>query len=942
LPEPGVVTAIAAFGGNVAANLGTDFLKRLGGSGAETFARTFIGLDKNNHVAKGVRRAHLASLRAFLDQWRKTLPKPGFFKRVSSQDQLDVDFANTLGDWLDREQQAASIEAWASAVHAGAGDAAAHGQALREAFEKAFGAETTDSATIAQRAEKARGLAERQALEELVAGVLSFAFRHFEPEAPARFREAFLGGAQDAAGWFGLFLRAIGEEFKKDEEFKKLWETMQLAGVNAMAAEAVALCRKILEGKYRDAGLRPVAMAPAYDIEARPTNVLLARHRVVPFTDFGGRLAELLKWADPRGALPASAAGRLYVGGGGVGKTRLALALADALAKKHGWLCVEVSRGAVPNEVWRAMEAIGNISPPGVLAIVDYAEGRPEILEKLAEAAIREPGAEGHTLRILALARTNKDWWQAAQTGRGMGIFATNPFNMDAAHAQLDTAQRADLFVAAEKSFRAPLAEQNLAGAPPARPNFAANAYDRPLALLMAAYLSARGVGAGDGSNLFEYMLIEEEHHWKRVLHLTLAGPEDDDRIEPLRRGSAQITFLQGVSEGEARDLLMADHYFDRKAPADCGKAIKALKRLYPGDGGHSDYIGAIEPDILGEAAIARLVEKESAKGLELFAATLLAVLNWPDAERSVNAARSALEVVRRIGTHPESPTRAAAAKIIRHLEGLCAMLDHRQTSLLRDAMPWATVDLRRAAAIIAERAVPASTESANEQARHERARSLVIHAKRQADLGHREEAVKMGEEAVAIYRELAAGNRDAFLPDLAMSLNNVGAFLSSLGRRDEALRASEEAVAIYRELAAGNRDAFLPDLAMSLNNVGAFLSSLGRRDEALRASEEAVAIRRELAAGNRDAFLPDLALSLCARGDVLTGGGQFEEASESYFEGLQLYLGIIQIAPDEIGPRVQSNLGNMVAALRSAGKNEAEIAAILKQLGLDPPPAGV
>jgi len=31
-----------------------------------------------------------------------------------------------------------------------------------------------------------------------------------------------------------------------------------------------------------------------------------------------------------------------------------------------------------------------------------------------------------------------------------------------------------------------------------------------------------------------------------------------------------------------------------------------------------------------------------------------------------------------------------------------------------------------------------------------------------------------------------------------------------------------------------------------------------------------------------------------------------------------------------------------MVAALRSAGKNEAEIAAILKQLGLDPPPGGV
>ena len=52
-------------------------------------------------------------------------------------------------------------------------------------------------------------------------------------------------------------------------------------------------------------------------------------------------------------------------------------------------------------------------------------------------------------------------------------------------------------------------------------------------------------------------------------------------------------------------------------------------------------------------------------------------------------------------------------------------------------------------------------------------------------------------------------------------SLNNQGNTLSDLGRREEALEATAEAVALYRQLAAQRPDAFLPDLAMSLNNQG-------------------------------------------------------------------------------------------------------------------------
>jgi tetratricopeptide (TPR) repeat protein len=88
------------------------------------------------------------------------------------------------------------------------------------------------------------------------------------------------------------------------------------------------------------------------------------------------------------------------------------------------------------------------------------------------------------------------------------------------------------------------------------------------------------------------------------------------------------------------------------------------------------------------------------------------------------------------------------------------------------------------------------------------------------SDLGHREDALKAIEEAVQLYRQLAADRPAAFTPDLAMSLNNLSSDLSDLGRREDALKAIEEAVQLRRQLAADRPAAFTPDLAMSLNNL--------------------------------------------------------------------------------------------------------------------------
>ena len=133
----------------------------------------------------------------------------------------------------------------------------------------------------------------------------------------------------------------------------------------------------------------------------------------------------------------------------------------------------------------------------------------------------------------------------------------------------------------------------------------------------------------------------------------------------------------------------------------------------------------------------------------------------------------------------------------------------------------------------------------------------------RLAEAGRRGEGLTAIEEAVTIYRRLAAANPAAYEPALAMSLNNLSVRLGEAGRRGEGLTAIEEAVTIYRRLAAANPAAYEPALASSLNNLSIDLAEAGRRGEGLTAIEEAVTIYRRLAAANPAAYEPDLAMSL-------------------------------------------------------------------------------
>ncbi len=160
------------------------------------------------------------------------------------------------------------------------------------------------------------------------------------------------------------------------------------------------------------------------------------------------------------------------------------------------------------------------------------------------------------------------------------------------------------------------------------------------------------------------------------------------------------------------------------------------------------------------------------------------------------------------------------------------------------------------------------------------------------------------------------------------MSLNNLGNRLSDLGRREEALAATEEAVDIYRQLAAARPDAFLPDLAMCAEQPRQpALATLGRREEALAADEEAVDIRRRARRRRPDAFLPDLATSLGALSQVLAGLDRAAEAAEAAGEGLTMVAPLVE--------RHSAAFGELARALRAELIEHSEAAAIAPDMAL-------
>ncbi|MER8194181.1 tetratricopeptide repeat protein [Streptomyces microflavus] len=140
---------------------------------------------------------------------------------------------------------------------------------------------------------------------------------------------------------------------------------------------------------------------------------------------------------------------------------------------------------------------------------------------------------------------------------------------------------------------------------------------------------------------------------------------------------------------------------------------------------------------------------------------------------------------------------------------------------------------------------------------------------------------LRAAEEAVALHREPAAQRPEACRPGLAAALLTLARSLASTGGPEVALPPAREAVDLLRE----QGDAFLPDLAHSLQALGTHLERSGDAEGAVEAFWEAVALHRSLALespGTSDASLVS-ALDDLTR--ALAAGGEHAAAIEEYNE---------------------------------------------------------
>ena len=92
-----------------------------------------------------------------------------------------------------------------------------------------------------------------------------------------------------------------------------------------------------------------------------------------------------------------------------------------------------------------------------------------------------------------------------------------------------------------------------------------------------------------------------------------------------------------------------------------------------------------------------------------------------------------------------------------------------------------------------------------------------------------------------------------------------------------------EEVLEMYRQLAEVNPQAYLPNVATTLNNLAALYYTRDEFSLAQPAYEEALQMYRQLAEVNPQAYLPNVATTLWVYGD-------FFKATENYAQALQLY----------------------------------------------------
>jgi tetratricopeptide (TPR) repeat protein len=652
-----------------------------------------------------------------------------------------------------------------------------------------------------------------------------------------------------------------------------------------------------------------------------PGAVLRPEVAAVRFTGRAAELEQMLDWCQGDGLRV-----HLVTGPAGAGKSRLALHL-SALLRRSGWMAGGLRPAAT------GVDRLNRLTQP-MLCVVDYAETRGDELAALLEAVRHE--LSGAPLRLLLLARTDREWYERLQSR--FALLVPDPIRLGPLAGTDDGAS----FAAAARDIAAavralprgwPIGDPEALRPPdqPARSPLALQA--TALAALLQSGSSALAVP--EGSSVWEVLLRHERAYWDRAAHSHGITLPDGTRSELV----AATVLCEPRDRGEARGV--AGQVLRAGDPHEPGPRSVAewLRDLYPswvpGDG----FWDGPRPDRLAEHLVMNTLADEPDLPVRVLSGAsaqqrtaALTVLSRASAHRAeaaevlagLLAALPDLAMVAvRVASRSEHPGPLVAA--IDRLVSSGALTAEALWEL-DEEIPVATQVLSTVAVRSGQALVDACARLADRDPEQARELAVALHqyANRLTLADRFEEALAVHQHALDILvRDDGPARESSAL--LAAMIGTAGAYADA-GRADEAVDMLRTVVAALSANGALAEPDQLPWRVILFGALAARLVEAGRLADAVEAGVEAVESARRAVARTVESGVVLLSAALTGWQAVLAAAGRDYDAAAAADE----LVGICRARPGtgELSAELGWALNKLADRLGPIGQLERQLAA--------------
>ncbi len=647
-----------------------------------------------------------------------------------------------------------------------------------------------------------------------------------------------------------------------------------------------------------------------------PSMLLRAEYGVVPFEGRRREEDDFDAWCGAGAPLAV----RLLTGPGGQGKTRLARRWCERRSSE-GWLAGMVDEEAEPRLLRKVLE----VGAP-VLLVFDYAEARVEQVRAAAQGLLgRERG--GQPARLLLLTRAAGEWQR--DLANDADDHLARVFEAAAEHRLAPLAGtpegRRSEFTRAMAAFAHRLDRPPVA-VPPS--DLDSSRYERALDVHAAALSALLDLDVarppGPESDPVRRVLAHERRYWRRSLGRHGLPARPGEEVDAL---VAAATLYGAPGHDDAVRLIGRLGPFRNMRASTLRDYLRWSAEIYPG----SAALNPLRPDRLGEDHVAWALERRpelAAEALpevsdtQLLRAVTVLGRAAPRHSAAVDAVRDLL--IR--DTERLLPLGMSVAPQLDEPRALAQTLvetvrDHPEPATVEKVLgllPDQTNALADLAVLATEFTLDRARQRADINPRTT-AYLLLRHAHHLRQVNRRREALEAAQQAESLFTGLAGQDPAAFLPELGRCAHTVGVLQSDLGAFAEGLASMGRAVTLRRRLASD--DAYLPELALSLDVLSADFAEFGRWEESVAARGESVEAFRKLVRAHPGQYEPSLATALNNMSSLYGQLRRTAESAAAAAEAVELAQRLADEFPDKYLPLLASSLNHHAAALGVQGR---------------------